>query len=97
MFFIILIQWLLEARAEICKIFCWLSGVCEEKKKYSEINWQWGFSVTRFDYTGAKKSCDQLVENSFVKKNPLQDLLSSLNVVISTNERTWIYKGSHDF
>ena len=33
----------------------------------------------------------------FLKKNPLQDLLSSLNVVISTNERTWIYKGSHDF
>ena len=30
----------------------------------------------------------KLVENSFVKKNPLQDLLSSLNVVISTNERT---------
>ena len=27
-----------------------------------------------------------LVENLFVKKNPLQDLLSSLNFVISTNE-----------
>ena len=26
------------------------------------------------------------LENSFVKKNPLQDLLSSLNAVISTNE-----------
>ena len=29
----------------------------------------------------------------FVKKNPLQDLLSSLNAVISTNESTRIYKG----
>ena len=29
-----------------------------------------------------------LVEILFFKKNPLQDLLSSLNVVISTNERT---------
>ena len=28
-----------------------------------------------------------LVEILFVKKNPLQDLLSSLNAVISTNER----------
>ena len=31
-------------------------------------------------------------ENLFVKKNPLQDLLSSLNAVISTNERSWILK-----
>ena len=38
-----------------------------------------------------------MVENLFVKKDPLQDLLSSLNAVISTNERSWIYKGSHDF
>ena len=28
-----------------------------------------------------------LVENFFFQKNPLQDLLSSLNAVISTNER----------
>ena len=27
-----------------------------------------------------------LVENLFFQKNPLQDLLSSLNAVISTNE-----------
>ena len=32
-----------------------------------------------------------LVENLFVKKNPLQDLLSSLNSVISTNERNEIF------
>ena len=31
-----------------------------------------------------------MVENSFVKRNPLQDLLSSLNGVISTNERNWL-------
>ena len=31
-----------------------------------------------------------LVENLFAKKNPLQDLLSSLNSVISTNERNGI-------
>ena len=35
-----------------------------------------------------------MVENLFVKKNPLiQDLLSSLNAVISTNERNWILTG----
>ena len=34
-----------------------------------------------------------LVENLFVKKNPLQDLLSSLNAVISTNERTEFITG----
>ena len=34
-----------------------------------------------------------LVENLFVKKNPLQDLLSSLNAVISTNRRTGIITG----
>ena len=34
-----------------------------------------------------------LVENLFVKKDPLQDLLSSLNAVISTNERNWILTG----
>ena len=52
------------------------------------------FSVTTFDYNGAKKSHDllkiqglSLAEILFVKKIPLQDLLSSLNSVISTNER----------
>ena len=34
-----------------------------------------------------------MVENLFVKKNPLQYLLSSLNAVISTNERIWILTG----
>ena len=34
--------------------------------------------------------------NSICEKNPFQHLLSSLNAVISTNERSWIYKGSHD-
>ena len=34
-----------------------------------------------------------LVENLFVKKNPLQDLLSSLNAAISTNESTRIITG----
>ena len=38
-----------------------------------------------------------LVEILFVKKNPLQDLLSSLNVVISTNERHWIITGHVTF
>ena len=52
------------------------------------------FLLTRFDYNGAYKSHDMLkiqglslVEILFVKQNPLQDLLSSLNAVISTNER----------
>ena len=34
-----------------------------------------------------------LVENLFFQKNPLQDLLSSLNAVISTNESTQIITG----
>ena len=34
-----------------------------------------------------------LVENLFVKKNPLQDLLSSLNAVISPNQSTQIITG----
>ena len=38
-----------------------------------------------------------MVENVFVKKNPLQDLLSGLNAVISTNERAWILKGHVTF
>ena len=29
----------------------------------------------------------------YLKKNPLQDLLSSLNAMISTNKRTWIITG----
>ena len=33
-----------------------------------------------------------MVDNSFVKKNPLQDLLSSPNAVILTNERNVIFK-----
>ena len=33
------------------------------------------------------------MEISFVKKNPLQDLLSSPIAVISTNERNWILEG----
>ena len=35
------------------------------------------------------------MEILFVKKNPLQDLLSSLNAVVSTNEMTQIYNSSH--
>ena len=38
-----------------------------------------------------------LVEIVFVKKKPLQDLLSSLNAVISTNERHWIITGHVTF
>ena len=36
------------------------------------------------------------MENLFVK-NPLQDLLSSLNAVISTNKRNWILTGHVNF
>ena len=38
-----------------------------------------------------------LVENVIVKKNPLQDLLSSLIAVISTNERNRILTGHVTF
>ena len=34
-----------------------------------------------------------LVENLFLQKNPLQDFLSSLNAVISTNESTEFITG----
>ena len=34
-----------------------------------------------------------MVENLFVKKNPLHDLLSNLNAIISTNESTQIITG----
>ena len=34
-----------------------------------------------------------LVENVFLKKNPLQYFLSSLNAVITTNESTWFMTG----
>ena len=36
------------------------------------------------------------VENLFLQKKPLQDLLSSLNAVFSTNESTQIYNRSCD-
>ena len=51
-------------------------------------------SSVRFKYKPGYRSCEllkirvlSLVENLFFQKNPLQDLLSSLNKVISTNER----------
>ena len=51
-------------------------------------------SSVRFKYKPGHRSCDllkirvlSLVENLFVKENPLQDLLSSVNAVISTNKR----------
>ena len=38
-----------------------------------------------------------MVENLFFKKNPLQDLFSSVNAVISTNERIdFIQRGLSD-
>ena len=53
----------------------------------------WWLSSVRFKYKPGYRPCDllkiqvlSLVENLF-KKNPLQDLLSSVNAVISTNER----------
>ena len=38
-----------------------------------------------------------MVENLFVKQNSLQDLLSSLNALISTNKRAWILTGHVTF
>ena len=34
-----------------------------------------------------------LIGGKFILKNPLHDLLSSLNAVISTNESTWVITG----
>ena len=40
------------------------------------------------------KNLSALIAGKFIfSKNPLQDLLSSLNAVISTNESTWIITG----
>ena len=57
------------------------------------------YTYVRFDHYGALRSNDLLklrvlllVEHLF-KRNPLQYLLSSLNAVISTNERHWIITG----
>ena len=52
----------------------------------------WSFSVGRFDYRSLKitlpvKNTIVLIGRKFIKKNSLQDLLSSLNAVLSTNER----------
>ena len=56
------------------------------------LKYRW-LSSAVFKYKPGSRSCDllriqvpSLVENSF-KQNPLQDLLSSVNAVISTNER----------
>ena len=53
-----------------------------------------------FKYKPGYRSCDllkiwalSLVENLFFPKNPLQDLLSCLNAVISTNESTRFITG----
>mgnify|MGYP006888702939 FL=1 len=37
------------------------------------------------------------MENLFVKTNPLQDLVSIMNAVISTNERAWSLTGHVTF
>ena len=42
------------------------------------------------------KNSRSLIGGNFIcQKNPLQDLLSSLNAVISTNERHWIINMRH--
>ena len=65
----------------------------EDHKTLEKKTLRWLSSV-RFNYKPGYRSCDllksrvlSLVENLFFKNNPLQDLLSSLNAVISTNER----------
>ena len=64
------------------------------------VSWTKVVIICKIKVKPAYKSCDplwirvlSLVENLFVKKNPLQDLLSSLNAVISTNDRHWIITG----
>ena len=61
-------------------------------------------SSARFKYKSGYRPCDllqiwvlSLMENLFFQKNPLQDLLSSLNAVVSTNERHWIITGHVTF
>ena len=46
-----------------------------------------GFQLLDLIITELKKSRSLIGGNSICQKNPLQDLLSSLNAVISTNER----------
>ena len=65
-----------------------------------ELTHYWWLSSVRFKYKPGYRSCDllkirvlSLVENLFFQKNPLQDLLSSLNAVISTNESTRFITG----
>ena len=61
--------------------------------------YEWLSSV-RFKYKPGYRPSDllqiqvpSLVENLSFKKNPLQDLLSSVNAVISTNERIEVITG----
>ena len=62
--------------------------------KCPPIGPQWWFSVGICKYKPGYKSHDLLMwKIYFLKKNPLQDFLSSLNAVISTNERTRIITG----
>ena len=56
--------------------------------------------VYKIKYKPGYRSCDllkirvlSLVEILFFQKNPLQDLISSLNAVISTNESTRFITG----
>ena len=85
----------------VCKKFIILIKQVEHNdSNLITLLYRWLSSV-RFKYKPGYRPCDlsqiqvhSLVENcSFFRKRPLQDLLSSLNDVISTNERVWIITG----
>ena len=73
----------------------------EKKKRSDQKNkaLYGGFHLVDLIITELKDHmiCYKLVENLFVKKNYLQVLPSSVNAVISTNERAWILKGHVTF
>ena len=59
-----------------------------------------GFSFGRFNHNEAWSvlSWSVLIGGKFIcKKNPLQDLFSSMKAVISTNQRAWILTGHVTF
>jgi hypothetical protein len=72
---------------------CSLEFETKSKSRILTTNRLGWLSSVRFKYKPGYRSCDllknqvlSLVENLFFQKNPLQDFLSSLKAVISTNE-----------
>ena len=61
-----------------------LVGICMDKDIFSLLG---GFQLEFVTSKSWVINLSALIGGKFILKNPLQDLLSSINAVISTNER----------